>query len=92
MPNAGIPEVATYIAALSNAASKTRRAEDRSRYRDHLATAALIFERLQQEDLPSAKQLVADERRSFGWDFLDGEPGAKAESAFSRFAEFIERL
>jgi hypothetical protein len=92
MPNAGIPEVATYIAALSNAAKKTRRAEDRSRYRDHLAIAALMFERLQQGDFVSAKQLVADERRSFGWDSLDGEAGANAESAFSSFAEFIERL
>ena len=92
MPNAAIPELATYIAALSSAVGKTRRAEDRSRYRDHLATAALVFERLQEGDLVSAKQLVADERRSFGWDILDGETGASAESAFSRFAEFIERL
>jgi hypothetical protein len=92
MPNPGLPELATYIAALSNAVEKTRRAEDRSRYRDHLAAAALVFERLQQGDLVSGKQLVADERRSFGWDFLDGEAGASAESAFSRFAEFIEHL
>jgi hypothetical protein len=36
--------------------------------------------------------LVAEERRSFGWDFLEGEAGATAESAFSQFADFIERL
>ena len=82
----GIPELATYIAALSDAARNTRRAEDRSRYRDHLATAALVFERLQHGALASAKQLVADERRSFGLDFLDGEAGASAEAAFARFA------
>lgn len=88
----GIQELATYIAALSSALERTHRAEDRSRYRDHLATAALVFERLQQGDLVSAKQLLSDERRSFGWDFLDGEAGASAESAFSRFADFIEHL
>jgi hypothetical protein len=89
---AGIPELATYISALSDAARNSRRAENRSRYQDHLAAAALVFERLHHSDVVSAKQLVAEERRSFGWDFLDGEAGAAAESAFSRFADFIERL
>ena len=92
MLDLGIQELAAYVAVLANALRKTRRAEDRSRYRDHLATAALVFERLQQGDLVSAKQLIAEERRSFGWDYLDGDDGAAAESAFSRFADFIERL
>jgi hypothetical protein len=70
----------------------TRRAEDRSRYRDHLAAAALVFERLQQGDVVSAKQLIAEERRSFGWDYLDGDASAAAESAFSSYADFVEHL
>jgi hypothetical protein len=89
---AGIPELASYITALSGAARNTGRAENRNRYRDHRAAAALVFERLQHGDVVSAKQLVVEERRSFGWDYLDGEAGAAAESVFSRFAAFIERL
>ena len=91
MLGVGIPELATYVAVLADALRTTRRAEDRSRYRDHLATAALVFERLQQGDVVSAKRLIAEERRSFGWDYLDCDTGATVESAFSRFADFIER-
>jgi hypothetical protein len=92
MSPVGTQELATYLAALSDALAKTHRAEDRSRYRGHLATAALVFEQLQQGDVASAKQLVSDERRSFGWNFLGGEAGASAETAFSRFAAFVENL
>jgi hypothetical protein len=51
----------------------------------------LFFERLRQGDVAAVKRLVGDERRSFGWDFSMGDAGTNAESAFSRFAEFIER-
>lgn len=94
MDRAGLaltPKLAAYAAVLSESLRNTHRDENRTRYRDRLA-AALIFERLQHDDLVSTRELVAEERRSFGWDFLDGQAGATAESAFSRFAEFIEQL
>jgi hypothetical protein len=92
MSRAGIPKLAAYVAVLANAVRNTHRAEDRSRNRDHLAAAALVFERLQQGDVVSAKQLIAEERRSFGWAYLDGDVGATTESAFSSLADLIERL
>jgi hypothetical protein len=79
------------VAVLGNAERSTTRAEDRTRYRNHLAAAALIFECLHRDDMVSAKALVANERRSFGWDFLDGDAGATAEAAFSNFAVFMDR-
>jgi hypothetical protein len=56
---------------------------DRSRYRQHLAASALVFERLQQGNLVAVKQLVGEERRSFGWDFLDGDAGASEDRVFA---------
>lgn len=88
----GLPELATYVAVLAEAERTTSRAEDRSRYRNHLATAALVFERFHRDDLVSAKALVAEERRSFGWDYLDGDAGATVEAAFSNLAAFVDRL
>ena len=92
MSGVAIPQLATYVAVLADALRNTTRAEDRTRYRDHLAAAALVFERLQQGDVVSAKQLIAEERRSFGWGYLSGDAGAAAESALSSFADFIEPL
>ena len=50
-----------------------------------------MFERLQRGDMESAKRLLADERRSFGWDFLRGDEGNAAEASFWSFAEFMDR-
>lgn len=91
-PSPALADLAKYVAVLSNSLASTHRAEDRSRYRDHLAASAGIFESLYRGDIVSTKQFIADERRSFGWDFLTGEEGAAAESAFSRFADMIENL
>ena len=50
-----------YVAVLANAVRNTGRAEDRSRYRDHLAAAALVFERLQQGDADPLCSFVCSE-------------------------------
>ena len=86
----GLAELAAYVAALANAERNTNRAEDRTRYKNHLAAAALIFECLHRGDLVAAKAFVSEERRSFGWGYLDGDAGATAESAFSTFAAFMD--
>jgi hypothetical protein len=90
MDTATLIELSVYIAALSDALLATRRAEGRTRYRDHLASAAVIFEALHRGDWRTAKDIIGSERRSYGWDFLDGECGANAETQFARFARFIE--
>ncbi len=83
--------LADYIAVLESSSASTSRAEDRSRYQQHLASAALMFVALEkQRSIEKLKELVATETRSFGWDFLDGPEGDAAESAFVAFARAIE--
>ncbi len=83
--------LADYIAVLERSASETNRAEDRSRYQQHLASAALMYAAISKHcSLEGLRQLVASERRSYGWSFLSGPPGAAAETAFDRFARLVE--
>jgi hypothetical protein len=83
--------LADYISVLEQSSAKTNRAEDRSRYQKHLASAALMFCVIQQQQsVDKLRELVAAERRSYGWDFLDGPAGKAAESAFHRFAQLVE--
>jgi hypothetical protein len=78
----------TYIAVLSASAERTSQAEDRNRYRDHLANAAILFHLLHTGDLIAFKKLVVAEQRSYGNSFLSGDDGAAAEVAFTAFANF----
>jgi hypothetical protein len=91
-PDTAFSALDTYIATLAESARLTAQAENRSRYRDHLACAAVVFHLLHVHDVAGAKKLVMEERRSYGWDFLTGQEGAAAETAFSTFAEFMGRL
>jgi hypothetical protein len=79
--------LAVYVEVLGSCAERTRRAEDRSRYAQHLAAAALMFAAMLRD--PSLRQLyrlIADEEASFGRDFLSGDEGDVAETAFVTFA------
>ena len=83
--------LANYIAVLESSAAKSHRAEDRGRYQQHLASAALMFVAVEkQRSLEKLKELVASERRSFGWGYLDGSEGKTAEAAFNDFAKLVE--
>ncbi len=83
--------LADYIAVLEQSASETNRAEDRSRYQQHLASAALMYAAIAKHcSLEGLRQLVASERRSYGWSFLSGPPGEAAETAFDQFAKLVE--
>jgi hypothetical protein len=85
--------LAEYVNVLSTSMERTRRAEDRSVYVQHLAAAALIFQSLQQSNLAKACELVAIEQQAFGRSFLDGEEGRDAEAAFARLAKsFGQRM
>ncbi len=83
--------LADYIAVLEKSASDTNRAEDRSRHQQHLASAALMYAAIAKHcSLEGLRQLVASERRSYGWSFLSGPPSEAAETAFDQFAKLVE--
>ena len=83
-----LADLAQYISQLEQSNLKTTRAEDRRRYADHLAAAAIMFASIQsQSDSAKFAEVLDAETRSFGWDYLDGEPGQLAEAAFTRFKE-----
>jgi|GEM_PF-5610513 len=83
--------LADYIAVLDTSAANTHRAEDRGRYQQHLAAAALMYAALEKDrSIDKLKALVASERHSFGRDYLDGSEGKAAETAFNDFANLVE--
>src|SRR5882762_2284706 len=86
-----LDDLAEYVDVVSTSMDKTRRAEDRPAYVRHLAAAALIFQSLQQSNLPRALEQVAAEEQAFGRSFLDGEAGSAAEAAFARLAKCVDR-
>ena len=82
-----------YVSVLESSLDDTHQAEDRSRYRDHLAAAARMFIAIEKHDsINKLKQLVATEHRSYGWDYLAGDSGDRAESAFNQFANIVESI
>ena len=84
--------LAEYIDVLEKSASRTHRAEDRSRYQQHLASAVLMFAALEKHrSIEKLKKVLASERRSYGWDYLDGPEGEAAESAFHALAKLVQR-
>jgi hypothetical protein len=79
-----------YVASLAKSADETTRAEDRTAYTRHLAEAARMFAAFHADDLAALRERIAAERRSFGWGFLSGEPGAATEAAFDALARAVE--
>ena len=84
--------LAQYISVLSRSAESTNYADDRPIYTKHLAEAARFFVLAHANRIPELAALVHDERRSYGWGYLSGDFGSQAESAFNKFATFIESL
>ena len=87
----GLSELSEYIAALTNG-MRAAPEHEKARFGDHLAAAALLFGGLWTGNVVETERLMAEERKSFGWDFLTGESGSVAESAFARLATFVEGL
>ncbi len=85
-----VDRLSAYVETLNRAADATTTAKERPRYTQHLATAALIFAATHRRSLADVRRLVADERRSFGWDYLTGDVGNQAESEFDRVASLVE--
>lgn len=84
--------LADYISILETSLADTNWAEDRTKYRQHLAEAALMFASIEKyKSLEKLKSLVSSERHSYGWDYLNGPSGSSAESAFNYFANVVEK-
>ncbi len=82
-----------YLSVLCTSADTCRRAEDRPLYEKHLAATARMFLALRRDrSLREIKTLVAAERHGYGWSYLSDESGSRAETAFARFAEIVDRL
>ncbi len=82
--------LAKYVAALDRSSKKSTRAEDRQTYERHLAASARMFEAVYRQAIDDLKELVAAERRAFGWGYLSGAEGEAAERAFDNFAKHVE--
>lgn len=85
-----VDRLSAYAETLKRAADATTVAQERPRYSQHLATTALMFSAAHRRSSADIRRLVEDERRSFGWDYLSGDGGSQAESAFDRVASFVE--
>ena len=83
--------LAEYIIVLRNSRDKCHRAEDRPKYERHLAEAAVMLAEIHLGgNLAQLKKRVAGERHGYGWDYLSYDEGSAAESAFHKFATFVE--
>jgi hypothetical protein len=82
----------SYVAVLVESVKQARRTEDSSRYRDHLAQAAVLYHLLRCEDIDGVRQLVLGERHSYGRAFLHGAEGPATEAAFSSFCRFADLI
>jgi hypothetical protein len=79
----------TYRALLEQAASRAPTAE-RALYDDHRAALGRLDEALGRGALDEAAAIVARERRTFGWSFLEGLEGRDVERAFADLAAALE--
>ena len=83
--------LAAYVSVLERAAGETNQADDRPKYQQHLAAAAQMYTAIIHHcSVPRLKELVSQERRSFGWGFLAGDMGTEVETAFDGFAKVVE--
>jgi hypothetical protein len=83
--------LADYISTLEKSMNETTRAEDRSQYQKHLATAALMYVAIAKErSIQRLRELESSERHSYGWHYLSGPAGEATEASFNTFAEKVE--
>jgi hypothetical protein len=87
-----ITGLAAYIKVLAESADATQYAEARPKYESHLAAAARMFAELHGNRPDELRRLVNEERHSYGWAFLSGNEGARAEGAFTALAAAIDRV
>ena len=79
----------TYRALLEQAALRAPTAE-RALYDEHRAALGRLDEALKRGALDAAAAIVAKERGTFGWSFLEGPEGEQVERAFAALAAALE--
>jgi hypothetical protein len=81
--------VIDYIRALAESSEATTFAGDRTAYARHLASAARLIVLLAENDHERVAEWLRLEERDFGWGYLSGEPGERAEQAFAGLQELL---
>lgn len=75
-----------YITALRRCAAADTHTGNRAHYARHLGAAAKMQAALREPpDARGFETLVNAERRAWGWTFLPGAEGARADHAWNRF-------
>jgi hypothetical protein len=91
MATVTLDALADYVAVLAASAHLNTRKDDRQLYEMHLARAALMFVAAHGHDGHELLRLIEEERRGYGWSFLPGDEGDRAETAFNTFADAMTR-
>jgi hypothetical protein len=81
--------VIAYISVLAQSRDATTLAGDRQAYDRHLAAAARLVALLARDDHAAVAEWLRVEERDFGWGYLSGEPGEKAEQALTALRDAL---
>jgi len=75
-----------YVRELEEALAADEMAENRSRYRRHLEAALAMQQALQHGKAPNEfVELIRSEIHSYGWDYISGPVGERAEASWQEF-------
>jgi len=88
--NSTLANLCNYAEVLAKSADETTRAEDRTVYTQRLAAVARMFVAAYHGQRTELENMIASERRAFGWGYLSGVEGTAAEQVFDEFAKIIE--
>jgi hypothetical protein len=88
--NSALANLCNYAEVLAKSADRSTRAEDRTVYAQRLAVVARMMVAAHHGKRTELENLIASERRAFGWGYLSGVEGAAAERAFDEFAKSVE--
>lgn len=83
--------LADYVSALEQASCSAHQPQDWLKRQQHLASASQMFSAIVKKDSRlKLKELVTNERLSFGWEHKSGGLWKEAESALDIFASMVE--
>ena len=80
-----------YYRAALTAAEADSPASELQLYRAHWSALNRLEQALSTDSRTEALRVVSEQRRAFGWSYLSGEGGRRAESAFHALATALEQ-
>ena len=84
-------ELEIYISVLKDALEKDKNVQNKKRYESHLAQAIRMLNLLRVEgNLERFEEVLSQEIRSYGWDYIPGEIGDTVESTWKKFRGSVE--